>query len=280
MPTLKLNFKDKTLGDYPLQKGISLTIGRQKSNGVVIGNLAVSSHHAKIDSVGDGFVLIDLQSKNGSFVNEQLINSHWLKNGDIISIGKHSLVFCYSEDEEIPDDDSDKIERTMVMDTTQYRSMVNKSKPMVEESLKSQKRKNTIGILAFLNGGNGKIKLRKTITKIGKHRDSDIIVKGFMVGRTSATISQRPEGFYLSYVSGLVKPKVNDKRVKQATILNDLDIIDIGSTKFQFFERKPRKSNGKKLTKNQTTTQASPARLQGNVKVNPKPVESDGFTKH
>ena len=258
MPTLKLNFKDKTLGDYPLQKGISLTIGRQKSNGVVIGNLAVSSHHAKIDSVGDGFVLIDLQSKNGSFVNEQLINSHWLKNGDIISIGKHSLVFCYSEDEEIPDDDSDKIERTMVMDTTQYRSMVNKSKPMVEESLKSQKRKNTIGILAFLNGGNGKIKLRKTITKIGKHRDSDIIVKGFMVGRTSATISRRPEGFYLSYVSGLVKPKVNDKRVKQATILNDLDIIDIGSTKFQFFERKPRKSNGKKLTKNQPTPQASP----------------------
>ena len=255
MPMLKLNFKDKTLGDYPLQKGISLMIGRQKSNDVVVGNLAVSSHHAKIDSVGDGFVLIDLQSKNGSFVNEQRINSHWLKNGDIISIGKHSLVFCYSEDEEIPDDDSDKIERTMVMDTSQYRSMVNKNKPKVEEPLKSQRRKDTIGILAFLNGGNGKIKLRGTITKIGKHRDSDIIVKGFMVGRTSATISQRPEGFYLSYVSGLAKPKVNDKRVKQATILNDLDIIDIGSTKLQFFERKPRKSNGQKLTEDQPTTQ-------------------------
>jgi len=152
MPTLKLNFKDKTLGDYPLQKSISLTIGRRKNNDVVIDNLAVSSHHAKIDSVGEGFVLIDLQSKNGSFVNEQLINSHWLENGDIISIGKHSLVFSYSEDEELPDEDSDAIDKTMVMDTSQYRSMVNKSKPKVEEPLKSQKRKDTIGILAFLNG--------------------------------------------------------------------------------------------------------------------------------
>jgi len=256
MPTLKLNFKDKTLGDYPLQKSISLTIGRRKNNDIVIDNLAVSSHHAKIDSVGDGFVLIDLQSKNGSFVNEQLIHSHWLKNGDIISIGKHSLVFCYSEDEKMPDDDSDEIERTMAMDTSQYRSMVNKSKPKVEAPLKILKRKDTIGILAFLNGGNGKIKLRKTITKIGKHRDSDIIVKGFMVGRTSATISQRPDGFYLSYVSGMAKPKVNDKTVKQAMILNDLDIIDIGSTKFQFFERKPRKSKGNKLTEDQPTPQA------------------------
>ena len=273
MPTLKLNFKDKTLGDYPLQKGISLMIGRRKNNDVVIDNLAVSSHHAKIDSVGDRFVLIDLQSKNGSFVNDQLIHSHWLKNGDIISICKHSLVFCYSENEEMPDNDSDEIERTMVMDTSQYRSMVNKSKPKAEKPIISGKRKNTIGILTFLNGGNGKIKLGKTITKIGKHRDSDIIVKGFMVGRTSATISHRPEGFYLSYVSGLAKPKVNDKRVKQATILNDLDIIDIGSTKLQFFERKLRKSKGKKLTKDQPTPQTSSAQLQGNVKVNPKPVE-------
>ena len=100
--------------------------------------------------------------------------------------------------------------------------------------------------MTFLNGGDGKIKLGKTITKIGKHRDSDIIVKGFMVGRTSATISQRPDGFYLSYVSGMAKPKVKDKTVKQATILNDLDIIDIGSTKLQFFERKPRNQKAKR----------------------------------
>ena len=64
--------------------------------------MAVSGHHAKIDSVGDGFVFIDLQSKNGSFVNEQFTNSHWLVDGDIINIGEHSLVFDYANEESMP----------------------------------------------------------------------------------------------------------------------------------------------------------------------------------
>ena len=89
MPNLTLTFKNVKLEDYPLQKGRSLTIGRRKNNDVIIENLAVSSHHAKIDSVADGFVLVDLKSKNGSFVNEQLVNTHWLKNGDVINITRH-----------------------------------------------------------------------------------------------------------------------------------------------------------------------------------------------
>ena len=237
MPNLKLNFKDKALGDYQLQKGRSLTIGRRKNNDIVIDNLAVSSQHAKIDSVGDGFVLIDLKSKNGSFVNEQLINSHWLKQGDVINIGKHSLVFYYPEGEEVPADDSDEIDKTMVMDTSQYRSMMNKSQPKDTKKQTPVNKKASAGILAFLAGGNGEIKLTGKITKIGKDSSSDIVVKGMLIGGTAATISKRPDGFYLSYVSGMSKPKVNEKTIKQSILLNDLDIINIGSTKLQFFKR-------------------------------------------
>ena len=214
---------------------------------MIIENLAVSSHHAKIDSVADGFVLVDLKSKNGSFVNEQLINSHWLKNGDIISIGKHSLLFSYSENEVLPADGSDEMEKTMVIDTSQHRHMMKKSNSKVPKSLTKDNKNEIVGILTYLAGGNGKIKLNGKITKFGKHRTSDIVVKGLFVGRTSVTISRRPDGFYLSYVSGLSKPKVNDKRVKQSTILNDFDIIDIGSTKLQFFTQKPHQKKKKMI---------------------------------
>ena len=84
MPTLTLKLKTKSLDEYPLQKGVSLTIGRRETNDIVIDDPAVSGHHAKIDWLENRFVLIDLQSKNGSFVNEQLISSHWLKHGDVI----------------------------------------------------------------------------------------------------------------------------------------------------------------------------------------------------
>jgi pSer/pThr/pTyr-binding forkhead associated (FHA) protein len=238
MPNLTLKFKNTTLEDYQLQKGHSLTIGRRQNNDVIIENLAVSGHHAKIDSVTDGFVLVDLKSKNGSFVNEQLVHSHWLQNGDVINIGKHSLVFSYSEDEVMSDEGSDEMEKTMVIDTNQHRSMMKKSNSIIPKRLTKGRRKEIVGILAYLAGGNGKIKLNGKITKLGKHRSSDIVVKGLFVGQTSGTISKRPDGFYLSYVGGFSKPKLNDKAVKQSAILNDLDIIDIGSTKLQFFIQK------------------------------------------
>jgi pSer/pThr/pTyr-binding forkhead associated (FHA) protein len=255
MPSLKLNFKNKTLENFPLRKGYSLSIGRKRNNDIIIENLAVSSHHAKIDSVGDEFVLIDLQSKNGTFVNEKLITSHWLKTGDVINIGKHILVFNFADDEKWPDDETDEIERTMVMDTSKYRSMVDNSMPQADNSRASANRIDTIAILSFLSGGSAKFKCRKSITKIGKHRDSDIVVKGFLVGRTSATISKRPDGFYLNYVGGLSRPKVNAKKVQSERRLYDNDIIEIGTATMQFFERKPRKRKEKIPKETQPITQ-------------------------
>ena len=245
MPDLTLKFKNTTLEDHRLQKGHSLTIGRRQNNNVVIENLAVSGHHAKIDSVADGFVLVDLQSKNGSFVNEQLIHSHWLKNGDVISIGKHSLVFSYSEDETLTDEGSDEMEKTMVIDTNQHRNMMKKNNSKAPKPLTKKNKKEIVGALSFLAGGSGKIKLNGKITKLGKHRASDIVIKGLLVGQTSSTISRRPDGFYLSYVGSLSKPKLNEKVVKQSAILNNLDIIDIGSTKLQFFIQKPHQKKKK-----------------------------------
>lgn len=236
MPILTLKFKDSAIDDYQLQKGLSLTIGRRQNNDVVIENLAVSGHHAKIDSVGNEFVLIDLQSKNGSFVNEKIINTHWLKDGDVINIGKHSLAFNYIDGEQIPGDGSDKIEKTMVMDTSQYRSMMKKSKPKAPKPLNQDDNINSTCGLVFITGGSGKTKLAKKITKIGKHPESDIVIKGLWVGQTAVTISKRPDGFYIRYVGGMSKPKVNDKLIKHSVILNDLDVIDIGPAKLQFYD--------------------------------------------
>ena len=258
MPTLTLKLKTKSLGEYRLKKGVSLTIGRRKTNDIVIDDPAVSGHHAKIDCLGERFVLIDLQSKNGSFVNEQLINSHWLKPGDVISIGGHCLVFNYQQDEQLHDDGSDQFDETAVMNTTAHRRMMTKSNPtksisvvrfwdkrqhrgtvkdivpdVPEPPAEAQKRE-PAGVLIYLAGGSGQFKLTREITTIGKHPTSDIVVKGLLMDPTAVTIRKKPDGFYLDYLGGTPKPKVNDKTVKRSTILNDLDIIEIGSVCLQF----------------------------------------------
>jgi len=73
----------------------TLTIGRLKTNEVVLDNPGVSRHHLRIDGdpTGSTFVLEDLQSLNGTFVGGQKVSACVLKNGDEIHLGKHSILF-------------------------------------------------------------------------------------------------------------------------------------------------------------------------------------------
>ncbi len=258
MPTLTLTLKNKFLGKYKLQKGVSLTIGRRESNDIVIEDPAVSGHHAKIDSLEDRFVLTDLQSKNGSFVNEQLVHSHWLKDEDVITIGGYSLVLHFDAKEKKRADDSDKFDETQAINTAQHRKMMIKSNPTKSINVvgfweRSQNRgqvkdvnpperapgddsqkSEPVGLLDDLTGGIGQLKLTHKITTIGKDPTSDIVVKGLLMNPTAATINKAPEGFTFNYIGGLPKPKINDKPVNKATLLKASDIIQIGSMRLQF----------------------------------------------
>ena len=231
MPKLTLKFKDTKISDFLLEEGRNVTIGRRESNDIVIENLAVSGMHAKVDSIDKGFLLTDLKSKNGTFVNGQLVATHWLGHGDTVSIGKHTLVFTYAEGEERVADGKGGMDKTMVMDTEKYRDMLSKSSGNVAATIRKKESK---GVLSFLSGGDGEFEIKKKLIKIGKDTANDIVIKGLMIGKTAATISKRPKGYYLSYVGGMAKPKVNDAVVKESVLLNEFDIIELGPVKIQF----------------------------------------------
>jgi pSer/pThr/pTyr-binding forkhead associated (FHA) protein len=236
MPILTLYFKENTLEAYPLEKGQSLTIGRKKSNDIFIENLAVSGHHAKIDSVKDAFILTDLQSKNGSFVNNELVSTHWLQHGDSITIGKHHLVFTYGDEEKRPEGLSQEMEKAAAMETEKHRDVL--AQAVQQLSGAEDDEKDPVGILSYLSGGEGEIRLTKKITKFGKSSSSDIVLGGFLMGPTAAVISKRPKGYSLSYVGGMTKPKVNGDVVIESVNLKTFDVIELGSVKFQFVTEK------------------------------------------
>ncbi len=232
MPVLTLRFEQTPMKEYRLEKGQTLTIGRKNTNDIVIENLAVSGSHAKIDTTDDKFLLTDLQSRNGTFVNNQLIATHWLKDGDVIVIGKHSLLFAYEGSEQRPEDEGELMEQTMVLETDKYQAMLAASFPKASAS--SEVERETVGVLTFLAGGEGEVKLTKKLVKIGKESFCDVVVSGLLVGKISATISSRPAGYFLSYVGGMAKPKVNGETVKDTVKLEEFDVIEIGSVKMQF----------------------------------------------
>lgn len=71
-----------------LTKEVSL-VGRDVTNDVVIGDAEVSRQHARITRTPGGYVLEDLGSTNGTFVNgERLTTPRILNPGDLIAFGE------------------------------------------------------------------------------------------------------------------------------------------------------------------------------------------------
>ena len=69
-------------------------IGRLADCAVVVSDGNTSRHHAQIHRAGSGFVISDLGSTNGTFVNgERLIADHRLADGDIVTLGSINLRF-------------------------------------------------------------------------------------------------------------------------------------------------------------------------------------------
>ena len=69
------------------------SIGRSRSNNIHLADERASRQHARIDLQWGTFVLIDLDSANGTFVNGQRIQRHVLRSGDEVRIGDTRLRF-------------------------------------------------------------------------------------------------------------------------------------------------------------------------------------------
>lgn len=82
---------DEAGSTYPVKGTVSF--GRADANTVVLKDAKVSRQHAQIQQQGNEFVLVDLNSSNGTFVNGQRIEEHVLANGDEIAIGDAVMQF-------------------------------------------------------------------------------------------------------------------------------------------------------------------------------------------
>lgn len=82
---------DDAGASYPVKGTISF--GRAESNTVVLKDSKASRQHAQIQQQGSEYVVVDLNSSNGTFVNGQRIEEHVLSNGDEIIIGDAVMQF-------------------------------------------------------------------------------------------------------------------------------------------------------------------------------------------
>src|SRR5260370_17860265 len=121
MAKLSLMFENKIVKEVPIGSR-PIGIGRSPDNDLPVDNLAVSNYHARVYFEGGRLVVEDLDSLNGTFVNDLRVERATLHDGDSIHIGKHRIKLDATGDAPVPWDSAHKAaapptNHTMLPDT-------------------------------------------------------------------------------------------------------------------------------------------------------------------
>lgn len=200
MAKIVIRFQSQILGEHSLTPGFT-TIGRLPSHPICIENLGISRNHAFI--LGDIdekiFILEDLQSLNGTYVNKKRVQKYLLKNNDVITIGQHALEY-------------------------------------LDDDLRAREAPAAVSLGPFLEAEGGRtIPLAKETTYFGNSSSDDIHIPGLMVGKQFASIDRKGTAWVINLlVKRFSHLKVNGEEVNSAR-LKDGDELEVGGVKFRFF---------------------------------------------
>ena len=254
MAKMILSMDGLVLKEIPLTKE-RMTIGRKAHNDIQIDNLAISGEHAAVVTILNDSFLEDLNSTNGTLVNGQPIKKHFLKNNDVVELGKYKLK--YIAEQAAPVADAGDFEKTMVLRPNMVRpapapeAAAPATAPAVAATPAAAPAPKAFGdtqagipaqpaaapavaagtapvaaAIQILNGANAgrELELTKTLTTLGKP------------GVQVAVIAKRPHGFFVTHVEGAQFPIVHGKTLDaQAHQLSDHDVVEIAGIKMEFF---------------------------------------------
>lgn len=225
MAKLIIKLENDVLDHLELRQG-DMKIGRKSSCDVHLDKLAVSGEHANIFTIGEDSFVQDLNSTNGTFINNRRITKHHLRNGDAVQIGKYSLV--YMSDAATSIEDSPDFAKTVIISPGSMApppaaavapAAARAPEPVVEVQA-------TLVILGGVNSGK-RIEINKAVTNLGH------------AGKRAGTISRTAQGLVIAPVDeGEEAPKLNGRAVtRDGQALKNGDVIDVAGTRLQVLMR-------------------------------------------
>jgi len=236
MAKLELRFENSLLAEYKLEMR-PLVIGRGPDCDIFIDNLAVSTHHARIFFEDEQYVLEDNQSLNGTFVNKVKLDGRvLLRDGDVIGIGKHSLVYYQFADAHrpaphLPKAGAPSLNATFVLETKQRVELL--KQPAEAKAVARRMPLATLRVIAGKTNQSEYV-LTGQLSIIGKSEVATVRLQGWFKPQTAGVITRRGDGYYVGPASAKPKVNINGTPVLGPRLLNDGDIIEVPGAKLVF----------------------------------------------
>jgi len=240
VPRLILRLDDQVLKRCALASVV--TIGRLPDNTIVVDHSSVSGHHACATLDGDQFVLEDLDSTNGTFVNDKRITRHTLRNGDVVQIGNHTLVF---DAEHGPKVDARKAaERivsnpgdTVFLDADKHQAllaMLQETSDGAAPAPGGAPAPGKIGILRVVDGraDQPEYQLQAHTSFIGKGETSLVRLKGWFVPNVAVVITRSGDGYTATHMKS--SALINGEPLTGRCDLKEGDVLRVGGLTLEF----------------------------------------------
>ncbi len=230
MPEIIVKYEDKVIERIVTEKK-RISIGRTNDNDIVLENRGVSRKHAMIEFNNNAAVIIDNESLNGTFVNNRKINEEVLRNDDVITIGKYSLV--YHIETTHSGEDLKSVDGTMILKTKKQKELIENDR--VEREIVGKYGGSVL--LGEENTEFSEFKLDREVTTIGKAKFVHIKAKGLMLSGIQAKIVKENNSYSLINLGKSGKTKVNGEVIDNYLLKNG-DYITVGKSTFKFVEGK------------------------------------------
>jgi pSer/pThr/pTyr-binding forkhead associated (FHA) protein len=134
MPNLlkvRVSLKGRPIRSFTFNKK-TVSIGRDPASDIFLDNTGISRAHARIERTPGGYVIEDLGSANGTFVNDKHVEREYVGHDDVVRIGKFALWMGVESDRRGPDATGapppGALEGTMILSPDQLLFMQNKAK--------------------------------------------------------------------------------------------------------------------------------------------------------
>ena len=225
-----LMLNNKVIKSFQMTEGAKITIGRGTDADIVIDNTGVSRLHSSFELKNDIYLLSDLGSLNGTFVNGKKITSMAsVSEEDFIEISKFRLMVVSHEEHATP------MSSTDFMDEDEETVFVSKRK---SKSTKTQAIKGRYKIRLVVVEGDASVAEvgldGKSSIKIGKDSSCDLVISGFFVAKAQCYIMNRDGNFFIVPQRSWVATRLNGLKFKEEHLLRKGDIIEIKKVKIRF----------------------------------------------
>ena len=240
MAKLTLMFEEKTVKEVPVGAR-PVGIGRSPDNDLPVDNLAVSNYHARVYVEGGRLVVEDLDSLNGTFVNDMRVERATLHDGDSIHIGKHHIRVANTSElpaqiDSVKKTSAPRINETMVLDTKVRREMLQQAAAMGERTQFASGRLRVPTLMVTRGRTDHKeYTLTSKLTVIGKSSLATVKLRGWFKPKMAAQITQKDDGYYIG--AGEKTPSVNGTPIHGPVQLKDGDFIEVSGVRLNFIFR-------------------------------------------